>query len=96
LSLPSSSPSGSQAHAVADSADVLVHDSQYSEDEYAERVGWGHSSVADAVAFAQKARVGRLVLFHHDRLAQHAAELWNGNGGPPPLAACEGMTIELG
>ena len=41
-------------------------DSQYSETEYAKRVGWGHSSVAHAVGFAQKAGAGRLVLFHHD------------------------------
>jgi hypothetical protein len=27
---------------------------------------------------------------------QQAAALWNGNGSPPPVAACEGMTIELG
>ena len=55
--------------------------------------------------FAQKAGVGRLVLFHHDpdrsdagvdRLVQQATELWNGNGGPPPVAACEGMTIDVG
>jgi phosphoribosyl 1,2-cyclic phosphodiesterase len=98
-------PEWVSGHAVADGVDVLLHDSQYSEEEYADRVGWGHSSVADAVVFAQKARVGRLVLFHHDpdrsdagvdRLVQQAAALWNGNGSPPPVAACEGMTIELG
>ena len=98
-------PEWLSGHAVADGADVLVHDSQYTEAEYAERVGWGHSSVTHAVGFAHKARVGRLVLFHHDpdrndtgvdRLAEQAAALWNGNGGPPPVAACEGMTIELG
>jgi ribonuclease BN (tRNA processing enzyme) len=98
-------PEWLSGHELAEGVDVLVHDSQYSEDEYAERVGWGHSSVADAVRFARKAKVGRLVLFHHDpdrsddgvdRLVQQAAELWNGNGGPPPVAACEGMTIELG
>jgi ribonuclease BN (tRNA processing enzyme) len=90
---------------IADGVDVLLHDSQYSETEYADCVGWGHSSVAHAVGFAQKAQVGRLVLFHHDpdrsdacvdRLARQAGELWNGNEGPPPVAACEGMTIELG
>ena len=37
-------------------ADVLFHDAQYSEDEYPERIGWGHSSVADAVAFADAVR----------------------------------------
>ena len=97
-------PEWVSGHEIADGVDVLLHDSQYSEDEYAERVGWGHSSVAHAVGFAQKAGVGRLVLFHHDpdrsdagvdALVQHAGELWNGNGKPPPIAACEGMTIDL-
>jgi phosphoribosyl 1,2-cyclic phosphodiesterase len=93
-------------HPLAAGVDVLLHDSQFTEDEYAERVGWGHSSVAHAVEFARKADVGRLVLFHHDpdrsdaeveRLTERASELWDGaGGGAAPLAAHEGMTIELG
>jgi phosphoribosyl 1,2-cyclic phosphodiesterase len=53
---------------VAAGADLLLHDGQYTEDEYPERVGWGHSSVGHAVRFAELAEVGRLVLFHHDPL----------------------------
>jgi phosphoribosyl 1,2-cyclic phosphodiesterase len=53
---------------IAGGADVLLHDGQYTEDQYAARVGWGHSSVGDAVRLAQLAEVGRLVLFHHDPL----------------------------
>src|SRR4029077_11828744 len=37
---------------IAEDVDLLLHDAQYFEDEYEERIGWGHSSVADAVAFA--------------------------------------------
>lgn len=51
---------------LARGADVLIHDAQYTTQERAERLGWGHSSVAEAVAFAQRAQVGKLVLFHHD------------------------------
>jgi phosphoribosyl 1,2-cyclic phosphodiesterase len=89
---------------LAAGADVLVHDCQFTEEEYPDRVGWGHSSVAHAVGFARRAGVGRLVLFHHDpdrsdagvdRLTQRAVELWDGNGDAPPLAAREGMTIEI-
>jgi phosphoribosyl 1,2-cyclic phosphodiesterase len=92
-------------YALADGADVLVHDCQFTEDEYPDRVGWGHSSVAHAVAFARRACVGRLILFHHDpdrtddgvdRLVGRAGELWDGAEGPPPVAACEGMAIHLG
>jgi phosphoribosyl 1,2-cyclic phosphodiesterase len=92
-------------HALAEGVDVLLHDCQWSEDEYQDRVGWGHSSVAHAVGFAQRAGVGRLILFHHDpdrsddevdRITARANELWNGTGGVAPVAACEGMTIEVG
>jgi phosphoribosyl 1,2-cyclic phosphodiesterase len=47
-------------------ADVLCHDAQYLGAEIAERRGWGHSSVDEAVALAVEAGVGHLVLFHHD------------------------------
>src|SRR5438093_5793389 len=46
---------------LAAGVDTLVHDAQYFEDEYQERIGWGHSSVADAVAFTPTAGAGRLV-----------------------------------
>ena len=50
----------------ADGADLLIHDAQYTDDEYAERRGWGHSTWAQAVAVAEAARVGQLALCHHD------------------------------
>jgi phosphoribosyl 1,2-cyclic phosphodiesterase len=45
---------------------LLIHDAQYGTKEYAERVGWGHSSIQHAVEFAAAANVQRLVTFHHD------------------------------
>ena len=87
---------------LAAGVDVLFHDSQYFEDEYEARVGWGHSSVAAAVMFAQRAAARRLFLFHHDplhtdadlvRLEARAGELWEGDGPAPELAR-EGMTVE--
>jgi phosphoribosyl 1,2-cyclic phosphodiesterase len=98
-------PDWISGHALAAGVDVLLHDAQFTEDEYPGRVGWGHSSVAHAVGFARKAEVGRLVLFHHDpdrsdagvdQLTERAAELWNGGGGADPQAAREGMTFEVG
>lgn len=53
-------------HDIARDADVLLHDAQYGDDEYPNHIGWGHSSLADALEFADKSGVGRLVLFHHD------------------------------
>ena len=47
-------------------ADVLIHDSQYTRQEYEIRFGFGHSSTDHVAVFAEKAGVDRLVLFHHD------------------------------
>jgi phosphoribosyl 1,2-cyclic phosphodiesterase len=89
--------------AIAADADLLVHDAQYFEDEYEQRIGWGHSSVADAVAFTRAVGARRLVLFHHEprhgdgslaRLEARARSLAGRNGVEPTLA-CEGMVLEL-
>jgi len=52
-------------------ADVLVIDAMYTTDEYlgrkgASKEGWGHSTWESAVETANKAKVKKLVLFHHD------------------------------
>lgn len=47
-------------------ADVLIHDAQYTDDEYPAHVGWGHSSISHALDFAELTGVGCLVPFHHD------------------------------
>ena len=47
-------------------ADLLIHDAQYTDDEYISRVGWGHPRYTTAVDFAVQAEVKRLALFHHD------------------------------
>jgi phosphoribosyl 1,2-cyclic phosphodiesterase len=89
--------------AIAEGVDVLLHDAQYFEDEYAERIGWGHSSVSDTIAYAQALRVGRLVLFHHEPhhsdddlsgLEERAQDLLRQDGGRSTLAR-EGMVVEF-
>lgn len=86
--------------ALAHGTDVLLHDAQYTDEEYESRVGWGHSSMSDALAFARLAEAGRLVLFHHDplhaddqleRMLDHA--LLAHGGGDVPILAREGMEI---
>jgi phosphoribosyl 1,2-cyclic phosphodiesterase len=88
---------------IAAEADLLLHDAQYSEEEYEERIGWGHSSVADTVEFSRVVGARRLVLFHHEprhadevlqRLEAHAQELAGGDQ-EPPRSAHEGMVLEL-
>ena len=51
---------------LAQGADLLIHDGQYTSEEYAEYVGYGHSSVDHMLAFAKIANVRHLVPFHHD------------------------------
>jgi ribonuclease BN (tRNA processing enzyme) len=51
---------------LARAADLLIHDAQYSRQEYEVHVGWGHSAIDHAFAFAELAGVARLVPFHHD------------------------------
>jgi ribonuclease BN (tRNA processing enzyme) len=54
-------------------ADVLVHDAQYTLEEYkASKTGWGHSSFEHAVNNAHKAGVKKLFLFHHDPMRTDA------------------------
>lgn len=46
--------------------DVVILDAQYTDDEYQQHVGWGHSSLSSVVTLALDADARRLVLFHHD------------------------------
>jgi len=96
-------PDWISGYAIAERADVLFHDAQYTEEEYPGRVGWGHSSIAHTVTFALVAKVRRLLMFHHDPLhsdAQleamlvRARELWGQERNGLALSY-EGMEIEL-
>ena len=46
--------------------DILIHDTQYFEKHFSEKVGWGHSNNAAVVYFAHQAEVKQLFLFHYD------------------------------
>lgn len=50
---------------LADGADLLIHDAQYTSGEYAGHAGWGHSSMRQAFEFAERTGVRELVPFHH-------------------------------
>lgn len=83
-------------------ADVLLHDAQYTTSEYKQRLGWGHSSMHDALQFAAIAGVKRLLLGHHDpshtdaKLEAMLADVKSKSEYPFPFElAKEGMTIEI-
>ena len=85
-------------------ADVLIHDAQYTPDEFDAKPDWGHCTVEYAVRVAAAARVGRLVLFHHDpshddatidRLEAEARAFGVDHGIAAIDAAYEGFRISL-
>lgn len=57
---------------VAD-ADLLIADGQYTDDEYPQKVGWGHTRATTLVDLAAQARVRQLAVYHHDPM--HSDEL---------------------
>ena len=89
---------------LCDGADLLLHDAQYSDEEYRARPTWGHSTVAYAVRVAAECGVGRLLLFHHDplhgdreigALLRHARRLPDARRVGDVSVAVEGMTLTL-
>ena len=51
---------------LASGADLLMHDAQYTSEEYQAKQGWGHSSMEDTIQFARLNEVKHLLLSHHD------------------------------
>jgi phosphoribosyl 1,2-cyclic phosphodiesterase len=94
---------------LARGASLLIHDCQYTDEEYPAHVGWGHSRLSDTLAFARRTEPGKLMLFHHDPLHTDpmlddlhatAQELWGGDGADPDAVVMgrEGteITVEPG
>ncbi|MBS1192769.1 MAG: metal-dependent hydrolase [Nitrospirae bacterium] len=51
----------------SEGADLLVHDAEYTPDQYAMTKGWGHSLYTDALRLAMEAKVKQFGLFHHNQ-----------------------------
>jgi phosphoribosyl 1,2-cyclic phosphodiesterase len=84
--------------------DVLIHDAQFDDDEFAQRSDWGHCTVEYAVEVAAQAGCRTLVLFHHDpshhdgrvdELLGDARRIAAARGVPEVVAAHEGLTLAL-
>ena len=52
--------------ALAEGVDMLIHDAQYTDEEYEDRVGWGHTSHTQLIRYGSAVKPKRLVTFHHD------------------------------
>jgi ribonuclease BN (tRNA processing enzyme) len=91
-------PAWTSGAALAAGVDLLVHDAQYTDEEYAERVGWGHSSLRAAIAFADLVGARRLAAFHHDPV--HDDAFLDGfldarrADGSRVIAAAEGLSLD--
>jgi ribonuclease BN (tRNA processing enzyme)/DNA-binding response OmpR family regulator len=86
-------------------ADLLIHDAQFTAEEYPAKIGWGHSTVEYAVNLGQYAEVKRVALTHHDPLrdddaidrllASVRARLRENACSPDVFAAAEGQVVEV-
>lgn len=86
-------------------ADLLVMDAQYTDSEYAEKKGWGHSTTSYATDVAVLGRVKRMALYHHDptheddavdQIVRHARKRAAAyRSDVDILGAAEGLSIAL-
>lgn len=90
---------------LCDGVDVLIHDAQYTREEFADKYYWGHCTVEYALFVAQEAGAKRLVMYHHDPsrtddqldvLLAQVRDLAASTPVSEVLAAYEGLTISLG
>lgn len=81
-------------------ADIVIYDSMYTEEEFKEHVGWGHSTWNEGVRLCNAADAKRLVIFHHepdhedakmDAIAAEAEEV-----RPGTIVAREGLIVPMG
>jgi len=85
---------------LAAGADVLMHDAQFTEEQYPTKVGWGHSSLPQFAAFVQHAEPGRALMFHHDpahddETLEAMRDVATEHAGREIELAAEGLTLEL-
>ncbi len=89
---------------LCDGVDVLLHDAQYTDDEFSSKSAWGHSTVAYAVRVAAECSARRVLLFHHDPshgdremgvLLRRARRLPDARRVDDVSVAVEGMTVAL-
>lgn len=84
--------------------DLLVHDAEYTPEEYPQRRGWGHSHFAEAAALAREAGALRLGLFHHnqertdqalDAMVERCRALLDRPGDPACEALGQGWAMDI-
>ena len=89
-----------QALALAQEADLVIHDAMHSDLDYEMRRGWGHSPARAGVIVAERAAAKRLALFHHspdatDDMIDEVVARTSASTSVPVFAAAEGAYIEI-
>lgn len=83
--------------ALIEGADLMIYDATYTDAEYPDHAGWGHSTWQEGARLCDAARVKTYVVFHHDpshddafmdRIANEVEALWPGS-----TVAREGMVL---
>ncbi|MCL2211141.1 MAG: MBL fold metallo-hydrolase [Treponema sp.] len=79
-------------------ADIVIHDAQYTPEEYANHKGWGHCSYDHAIKAAEGIGIKRLVLFHHEPLRkdnelEQIEKSYANRIDPNIIMAREGLTL---
>jgi phosphoribosyl 1,2-cyclic phosphodiesterase len=87
---------------LASGSDLILHDAQYTWEEYTQKAGWGHSAMEDALLYGQLTEVKKMILMHHDPVHSDAqldrmyAHLKQTTHVPFPFEmAVEGTKIEM-
>jgi len=92
-------PEWTSGYALAKDVDLLIHDAQYTADERSSRIGWGHSSLDEAMDFARLAGTAALAPFHHDPTHSDAVldDLFQAVHGRQVelVPAAEGLTLSV-
>jgi phosphoribosyl 1,2-cyclic phosphodiesterase len=89
---------------LVDGVDLLIHDAQFTDAEFAVKAHWGHCTIDYALHVAREAGARRIALFHHDpahsddeidRLLEGARSRTSSMGPVEVMAAYEGLTVSL-
>jgi ribonuclease BN (tRNA processing enzyme) len=100
-------PEWISGYTLARGVDLLLHDCQYTDAEYVEHFGWGHSSISHALHFAARCEPRQTLFFHHDpyhtddqldAIRDHVLDRWRSMDRAPNALdlAAEGKELTVG
>ncbi len=84
--------------ALIEGADLVIYDSTYTDDEFPEKQGWGHSTWQEGIRLCRQAGSRKLVIFHHspdhDDTCMHRIESQARQAWSEVIVAREGMSLD--